>query len=315
MPQVAVLVWKKLSRRSELLAQALDANLWVFPDIIPYMRAAIRTLMKIIRYKPKNLIIQLPQGPLLLEALLLKRLLGYKVLADVHTGFLLSTDWKGKILNAPFVKLLHYSDLVIAHNEAQLNLIPKNAKNKTLVVLDPWPFITTPNTHLKTIEEQYIVFPASFAPDEPLQEVIDAVKSHNINIKLFITGNWKRKPEIKKSESDHIKFTGFLSKEEFGILLAQASAIITGTKREFTSLMSGWEAVAYTKPLAVTKTRTLKNLFGEYAIFYDWRNNQSIANAIKNALDSKPNLPAREKLRIRTMKTIAQLESKCKIKS
>ncbi len=311
MPQTAIIVWKRLSRRSELLAKALNADIWVFPDSLPYVRAAIRTFLKIIKIRPKNLIIQLPQGPLLFEALLFKRLVGCKVLADVHTGFLLSTDWKGKLLNAPFVKLLRYADFVIAHNDTQLNLIPKNSKNKTFVVFDPWHLIPTQNIPFAT-KEHYIVFPASFAPDEPLQEVIHAISVSNINVTMYVTGNWKRKPEIKKDESDHVKFTGFLSNDEFDNLLANATAIITGTKREYTSLMSGWEAVAYSKPLALTETFTLKSLFENYAIFYDWKDNESIAEAIMKVLVQKPNIPAQQELKQLTKRKIELLKDKLK---
>jgi glycosyltransferase involved in cell wall biosynthesis len=128
---------------------------------------------------------------------------------------------------------------------------------------------------------------------------------------MYITGNWKRQLALKeKYVSDKIIFTGFLPLEQFNSLLAESAAIITGTKREYTSLMSGWEAIAYAKPLAITETQTLKNLFGDYAVFFDWTNSQSIADAVERVLDSKPNLPAREKLRLRTVMSLEHLERK-----
>jgi hypothetical protein len=307
-----IIAWKKLSRRSELLAEALNAKLWFFQDNLPYARAAFQTLLKTIRQKPRIIIIQLPQGPLLLEALILRKLIGCRVIADVHTGFLLSTDWKGLLLNVPFVKLLHKADIVTAHNDTQLNLIPKKAESKTIVVFDQWHLVTGNKESGAHAERgNYVVFPASFASDEPLQEVIDSINQSNIDAKMYITGNWKRQPALKeKYSSEKIIFTGFLSAEKFSSLLADSAAIVTGTKREYTSLMSGWEAIAYSKPLAVTETHTLKNLYGEYAIFYNWKNSQSIANAVKTALNSKPNLLAREKLKQRTIKSLKQLEQK-----
>ncbi len=308
----AIIAWKKLSRRSELLAKALDAKLWFFSDDLPYVRAFLRTLRKVISQKPKTIIVQLPQGPLLLEALILKKLAGCKVVTDVHTGFLLSTDWKGLLLNSPFIKLLRYADLVTAHNDAQLDLIPANARGKTIVVFDPWHLISEGETSMEIKQESYIVFPASFASDEPLEEVINSIVAFNINVKMYITGNWKRRSEIMKYASERIVFTGFLTNKEFNNLLAQATAIITGTKREYTSLMSGWEAVAYGKPLAVTGTRTLKNVFENYAIFYDYRNSESIAHSINELLHQKPNTSAREKLKNRTIKSFEKLEQKMK---
>jgi len=307
---ITIIAWKKLSTRSTLLAKALDAKLWFFKDNIPYAKAFARTLLKTIREKPRIMIIQLPQGPLLLEAYFLKKVTGCKVIADVHTGFLVNTNWKGLLLNVPFAKLLPTADIIVAHNEPQLDLIPKKVRNKTIVVFDPWHLIENQSTEKRSKYENYIVFPASYAPDEPLEEVINSINTFNVNVKMYVTGNWKRNPNVKKYSSDRIVFTGFLSSEKFNNLLSNATAIITGTKREYTALMSGWEAIAHGKPLAVTATRTLKDLFGDYAVFYDYRNGQSIANAINTILTSKPNIAAHKKLKQRTIKSLEQLNQK-----
>jgi hypothetical protein len=307
---ITIIAWKKLSRRSELLAQALNGKLLFFKDNLPYIRATIRTFIKIIRQKPQVLLLQLPQGPLLLEAYFLKKLIGCKIIADVHTGFLLNTDWKGLVLNAPFVKLLSLADVIVAHNEAQLDIIPKNVKNKTIIVYDPWNFIATKDKINK--QENYMVFPASFAPDEPLEEVIEAVNATKQPLKLYITGNWKRSPELKKYASEKIHFTGFLSNQEFNNLLAGATAIITGTTREYTAMMSAWEAIAHNKPLAVTATKTLKTLYPHYAVFYNWKNKQNIITALQTINITKPNPKSREELRQKTIQSLDQLKQKIK---
>jgi glycosyltransferase involved in cell wall biosynthesis len=258
--------------------------------------------------KPQVLLLQLPQGPLLLEAYILKKLIGCKIIADVHTGFLLNTNWKGSILNTPFVKLLAVTDWIIVHNEAQLDIISKNVKNKTVVVYDPWTLIATESKVNK--HEKYIVFPASFAPDEPLEEVIKAVNTSEQTTKLYITGNWKRMPELKKYTTEKIQFTGFLPNQEFNDLLSGASAIITGTTREYTTMMSAWEAIAYNKPLAVTATKTLKIMYSPYAIFYNWKSNQSIKKALQTISTAQPDLNNREYLRQKTLQSLEQLKQK-----
>jgi hypothetical protein len=305
---ITIIAWKKLSRRSELLAQALNAKMLFFKDKLPYIKAAFKTFISVLRQKPQVLLLQLPQGPLLLEAYFLKKLVGCKIVADVHTGFLLNTNWKGLILNGPFVKLLTLADVVIAHNETQLDIIPKNVKNKTVVTYDPWNLINTENKENK--QENYIVFPASFAPDEPLVEVIEAVNTSKQPLKLYITGNWTRAPELKKYTSEKIQFTGFLSNKKFNNLLSNASAIITGTTREYTTMMSAWEAVAYNKPLAVTTTKTLKNMYEHYATFYDWKNKQSIIEALHYITTTKTKPENTEDLKQKTLQSLNQLEQK-----
>jgi hypothetical protein len=72
--------------------------------------------------------------------------------------------------------------------------------------------------------------------------------------------------------------------------------------------MSAWEAVAYAKPLALSKTKTLESLFMGYATFYDWKDNISIINALKTILSSSPNLQVREKLKTKALKSVDNLK-------
>jgi len=309
---IVIVAWKGLSRRSELLSKALNAKLWFFPDDAPYIQAFFRTLRKTMTEKPKIIIVQLPQGPLLLEALLLRKLTKCKIVADVHTGFLIASNWRGLLLNSPFIKFLRNADLIILHNDFELNLIPSNLREKTLIVFDPWYLIADISKQNGEKRNDYIVFPSSFAPDEPLEEVIRSVKSSNINVKIYITGNWKRYPKIIKYASENIIFTGYLPTKDYYQLISNATGIITGTKREYTSLMSAWEALAYAKPLALTETRTLRTLFENYAIFYNWRKSESIINAIKTIISHKPNMLTRERLRLRALKSVKNLKYKLK---
>jgi len=304
--KIVVVAWRKLSRRSQLISKALNAEIWFFRDEIPYVRASLDTLFALIKKRPYTIIVQLPQGPLLFEALLLKLWKKCNVVADVHTGFLVATDWKGLLLNAPFIRFLRRVDLILVHNDLMLDLIPKDLRAKTLVVFDPWHLICEEKHEAE--QGNYIVFPASFASDEPLEEVISSINSSNLDVKMYVTGNWGRRPEIIKYASDKVIFTGYLRDDDYHRLLLNAKAIITGTKREYTSLMSAWEAVAYAKPLALSKTKTLESLFMGYATFYDWKDNISIINALKTILSSSPNLQVREKLKTKALKSIDNLK-------
>lgn len=305
-----IVAWKGLSRRSELLSKALDAKIWFFPDNPPYLRAFLDMFHKTLNEKPEIVIVQLPQGPLLFEALLLRKLTKCKIVADVHTGFLILSSWKGLLLNSPFVRFLNRVDLIILHNEIELNLIHPHLREKAIVVFDPWYLIADVSESGEKIENNYVVFPSSFAPDEPLEEVIESLKASSIDVKIYVTGNWKRRPEILRYTSKKIIFTGYLPAKDYYRLISNAAGIITGTKREYTSLMSAWEAVAYAKPLALTETKTLKSIFRDYAIFYNWRESESIINAIKTILSSKPNMLAREKLKLHTLKSVEKLKHK-----
>lgn len=116
------------------------------------------------------------------------------------------------------------------------------------------------------------------------------------NIKLIVTGNWRRKPWLRRYEGERVKFSGCLPEVDYYRLLACSRGIIAATRREYTALMAAWEAVALAKPLAVTSTRTLREIFGNYAILFSNRE-ESIAEAVSRLLEIRVNFEARERLR------------------
>ncbi len=303
--RIVMVAWRRLSRRSQLLSEALGAELLFFPDRIPYLRAAFKTMRAVSKAKPDILIVQLPQGPLLLEALVLRLFRRFKLVADVHTGFLMRWEWKSLLLNTPFKRFLGRCDVVAIHNEKMREILPKGAQQKALVVYDPWYMI---EPVAGSIREQYIMFPASYHPDEPLDEVLEVAKELCPDVRVKITGNWKRRPEVKRHESERIVFTGYLTNEEYDVLFANASGIISGTKEEYTALMSAWEAIAYAKPLAITQSCASFETYEDYPIYYDWKDKNSIANAISALKTASYNNPAHASIKKKCIESIDRLK-------
>ncbi len=306
--RIVMVAWRRLSRRSQLLSEALGAELLFFPDRLPYLRAAYRTMRVVSKAKPDTLIVQLPQGPLLLEAIVLRVFYHFKLVADVHTGFLMRWEWKSALLNTPFKRLLGRCDVVAIHNEEMRELLPASAKEKALVVYDPWFMIKPAMPQM--VKERYVVFPASYHPDEPLDETLEAARDLSPSVQIRVTGNWRRRPEVKRHESESIRFTGYLPNEEYERLIANSVGIISGTKEEYTALMSAWEAVAYQKPLAITDTRALRESFGNYPAYYLWNDKADLMKAIKYLYESKPDRVAIESLRKKAAEGIERLKAK-----
>lgn len=283
------IAWRKLSRRTILLSKYLGVGFILIRDSPPYLRAFLSTL-NIVRKRRYNIILaQLPQGPLLASLALLKKFYKFNLYADVHTGFLVYDNIRGYILNKPFCHMLSYCDSIVLHNYTIYEeVIPKKLRRRCIVVYDPWPLLEDFKRYCPSVceESEYLVFPASFAPDEPLDEVL-SVLSKMKKVKVYVTGNArKRKDIVMKYKSDNIIFTGYIPDEEYYRLLCCAKAVITGTKREYTALMSAWEALAFNKPLALSYTRTLYKIFAGYAHFYNLEDSESIENAIISAISS-----------------------------
>jgi glycosyltransferase involved in cell wall biosynthesis len=177
-----------------------------------------------------------------------------------------------------------------------------------MVVYDPW-YLVVMDQFPAAKNEKYLVFPASFAPDEPLEEVINAFSSNKSGLRLYITGNWKKAPEMRRLSSEKVIFAGFLPDSEYSALLAGSIAIITGTKQEYTVLMSAWEAVAYGKPLILSYSKTLKETFEDYPLYYHYDDPLSIKEIIDRAEDIQPDPRAREALLRKTMGSMDALKS------
>lgn len=293
-----------------LLGKAVpDTELWFFKTNSLYLEGFYSTYLRYLKERPSTLILQLPQGPLLLEGVLLKKVFNCKLVVDVHTGFVYGHSLKWLILNKSFNKLLNYADLVIVHNPELLNILDPSIIAKTEVVYDPWMFIDS--TQQTSSSDKYLVFPASFSPDEPLIEVLSAVNEHK-SIKVVVTGNYYRNLSMLRFSSSHVEFTGFLDREDFEKLLSNSFGIISGTKDEYTLMMSAWEAVAFHKPLILSETKTLRNMFDDYALFYNWKSKESILKALSEIFSEHDLTDARKKLKEKTINSLSTLKKRLK---
>jgi len=272
--------WRKLSRRTINLSKKLNIPYVLIKGKPPYINSIINTISFIKKEKPKIVLAQLPQGPLLYLLFKYKNYLKYKLISDVHTGFLIHDDWRSFLLNYPFKKYLKYCDLIILHNE-KIKEIFKENKEKILIVYDPLF-----NLNSNSNEMNYIVLPSSWNKDEPLEFIIKCFIKSECKLKLIITGDFKKNLKIYKKyrKIPRVIFTGYLDYNKYYQLISQSKVIITGTKREFTLLSSAYEAISIKKPLIVSETLTLKNFLGNNVEYYNYneKNLINIFNKLNN---------------------------------
>jgi len=155
-----------------------------------------------------------------------------------------------------------------------------------MVVYDPWYVLEKKILPINS-KEKYIVIPCSYDVDEPIENILESIIENKIQVKFYITGNWKRKPSIIKYANENIIFTGFIIQDKYEELIQNSSGIVTATSREYTAMMSAWEAVAYKKPLILSETITLKNMFKDYAIFFNYQDKKDIAQKILIGLNKQ----------------------------
>jgi hypothetical protein len=234
--------------------------------------------------------IQLPQVPLMWVALIYRALFNRSaiVIADCHNA-MFRPPWS----RVPFgISLLSKCDLVLVHNDEILITATKLgvSPNKMAVMEDP-PATIAPTTIVSAEEASPPTFlvPASFSPDEPIQELV-AAASGCPNASFLITGHLHRLNDssLVASAPPNVRFVGFLPLGEFDSLLAGCDAVVAFTRNEDVQLSACGEAVGAGKPMLISDTHTLRSLFPLGSVFVDSSDPDSIRAGIHRMVENLP---------------------------
>ncbi len=277
------LIWRRISRRSRDLSRELGIETILIPYPPPYIKSYIETKRILREFKPNIVLAQIPQGPLLFTLAHSKDKLNYKLIVDVHSGFIIYDNVKSWILNRPFKSLLNKCDVIIVHNKNILNLLPRDIKGKTIVVHDPLPTSVDIHYKLPTIDN-YIIVPSSWAPDEPIEYILKEYIRSRCSFNLVVTGNYYRRKELfeKYKDNTRITFTGYVDIDTYYSLLKHAKAVLAATKREYTMLSAAWEAIAYDKPLIISYTKTIYDILKDAPQYFRPYIEGDLENTLKN---------------------------------
>jgi glycosyltransferase involved in cell wall biosynthesis len=125
----------------------------------------------------------------------------------------------------------------------------------------------------------FVLVPLAFAYDEPIDEILEAARI-TPHLTWILTG--KAPQSVAASAPKNLILTGFVSKEEYSRLRANASVVLASTTAEDTMQSAGYEALAAGTPLVTTPTRVLKEYFGD-AVLYAAPKADSIAEQVSHA--------------------------------
>jgi len=154
------------------------------------------------------------------------------------------------------------------HNEPlRIYLLEKKIvfEDKAIVVYDP---VGQPLSKMMPYEHvepgQYILVPASWSYDEPLEFIAREYAMSKVYEKfgysLVITGDYRRREKLAKRIANikGVVLTGFVPDAVYHWLVANAALVIAATIREYTLLRALWDAALYETPVVVAKTMTLE---------------------------------------------------------
>ena len=149
------------------------------------------------------------------------------------------------------------------------------------------------NPKVKILKEiknkKYILVVGSLDPRKNLQNLIDAfIKENDDDYFLLVVGSENK---VFKNKSPYIKdkkiiFTGYLSDEDLYMCYKKAQCFF------YPSLYEGFgipplEAIFYNTPIAISDIKVHKEIFGEYAFYFDPLKIGNIKNIISKAQEIK----------------------------
>lgn len=261
------LTWFEHRRTKELCA-GLDIELLVLATKLRgplrYLVLAGRTLALLVRRRPQVLLVQNPSLILAALAVAARGVLGYRLIVDAHNEavvpFINRQWWVARLSRW----VIRRADLTIVTNR-QLAEVVERCGGRPFTLPDRIP--APPSAPARALSGAFnVVLIATFAPDEPVAEVLDAVRG--TEVELYVTGDHRKlEQRVVARVPPNVRFTGFLNDEDYWALLRSADAIVDLTLMDDCLVCGAYEALALGKPMLISNNSASVELFGDSAVF------------------------------------------------
>jgi glycosyltransferase involved in cell wall biosynthesis len=319
------IAWVAYQRRAESLAKYFDLDIYYihykweekskYYKPLSYIFKLAETLKILFNTRAKIIFVQiaptLPLYPIVLYCKLKKAIF----IADCHNTTFYDSVW----IKLPLAKkFLYKANTVFVHNEDILEKV-KNWNLPVFLLRDPIPEIKVNDTieniaNIEIKKRQYVIIPGSFASDEPVQELFDAMR---LLPDVLFACTWfaERMPkDQQKCLPPNLCLTGFLNEQDFNAFYANANAAIVLTTREGTQPSGAAESIALNVPLVVSDIATTRRLYSDAPVFVT-SNAISIAEGVRFALDNAQSLKEKlnslkEKLGVENNKQLAEFKQR-----
>jgi glycosyltransferase involved in cell wall biosynthesis len=289
------ITWER-HRRTRELARTFGADLLEVTAaggrVARYARLLGGTTRALATRRPRVLFIQCPSIVLGVWCALLKPLFGYTLIADLHNEAIEPFNYSFGLYHVMLRMIRRCADVSLVTNDV-LEAIVNGTGGRAFVLPDKVPDIGAGGAAGDRGGSACVVFICTFAPDEPVREVIEAARLLGPAVTLQITGN----PAALGTPLDlpaHVSLTGFLNDEAYEALLTKADVLIDLTRMDNCLVCGAYEAVALQKPLVTSDTRALRRYFRKGTV-YTRHDPQSLADAIVRAVTHRERLAAEMK--------------------
>lgn len=258
-----------------------------------YLANALKTMSLLKAKRPRVIWVQLPQVPLLTVALLYKQMFdrNVRIIADCHNR-ILNRPWK----YWPGLRTqLNACDAVVVHNNAVLPKVTAMGVRHDILRLleDPPAVLRSEVSPTLSFPHPWVLFLASFNPDEPVQELYEAARLAP-EIHFVIAGDRNRATgrHSIQGHPGNLKLPGYLSGAELDSAILSADAVLALTKLEDAQLSSAGEAIGAGRPMVLSDTPVTRDLYYKGGIFVDTHSSASIVMGCRAAIEGNARLAA-----------------------
>lgn len=286
------ITWEK-QRRSTVLSREFGAELHIITaesrGYFRYFMPALRTILLLLKNKPKYVFCQNPSIVLAALICFLKPAFNYLTIVDRHTNFKLAEKLSNNPKWIAFRCLSNYSlkrsDYTIVTNK-YLKLLCKDICKKTFILPDKIPSFedidTIPDVQQASSDISGL-FICTFSDDEPFELVIEAARLVP-HIEIKITGNYRKSLTSLQVEQlpKNVVLLGYVSDEEYFRQIQASNFTIVLTKNEFTLNCGAYESLAARKPMLLSDTKTIRSYFTFGALYIDPDSLESIRFGIES---------------------------------
>jgi glycosyltransferase involved in cell wall biosynthesis len=135
----------------------------------------------------------------------------------------------------------------------------------TVILPDPLPRLHVESE--ASICAGHILAISTWAEDEPLADIVAAAGDLPEGFMLTLTGRPRGSVVEQAKAASKVRLSGFVSKQEYVNLLASAQVVVDLTTREDCLVCGGYEALSLGRPLVLSDSLALRELFRGAALY------------------------------------------------